>query len=165
MRKQKGQSEVEFALILPLLVLILLGCLDLGRVFSVWLALHNATREGARYVAVHAPINSVADDSNIEGNFRQRVVDEAAAAGVTLDSIINVDIQGVDLDKNVDGKYDGTSDEGVGGLSIVGNPVTVSAYCTMTLMTFNLLGGGPVTIRATNRMPIIVGFSAPTPIP
>ena len=37
---------------LPLLILILLGCLDLGRAFSVWVALANGTREGARYGSI-----------------------------------------------------------------------------------------------------------------
>ena len=44
----------EFALMLPLLLLLLLGVIDLGRICSVQVALANAVREGARYCALHA---------------------------------------------------------------------------------------------------------------
>jgi Flp pilus assembly protein TadG len=44
---------VEFALILPLLALVVMMIVDFGRVFSVQIALTNAAREGARYCAQH----------------------------------------------------------------------------------------------------------------
>lgn len=47
----RGQSLVEFALLLPLLMLILLGILDLGRITASYVILENAAREGARYGA------------------------------------------------------------------------------------------------------------------
>lgn len=47
--KQKGQDLVEFALVLPLLLLIVVGVLDLGRAFFAAIAVANVAREGARY--------------------------------------------------------------------------------------------------------------------
>lgn len=49
----KGQSLVELALTLPVLVLILVGVLDLGRLYMGYVALTNAAREGARYAIDH----------------------------------------------------------------------------------------------------------------
>ncbi len=46
--RQKGQSLVEFALVLPLFVLILVGIFDIGRAFFAYIAISNAAREGAR---------------------------------------------------------------------------------------------------------------------
>ncbi len=46
-RSEKGQSLVEFALIVPVFVLILFGMLEFGFVFSHNLTLQYATREGA----------------------------------------------------------------------------------------------------------------------
>jgi Flp pilus assembly protein TadG len=43
-----GQGLVEFALLLPILVLIIFGVLDLGRAFFAQIALANAARVGAR---------------------------------------------------------------------------------------------------------------------
>lgn len=50
---QKGQSLVEVALALPLLLLILLGILDLGRAYFTFIALSDAAAEGASYAAIH----------------------------------------------------------------------------------------------------------------
>ncbi len=50
---RNGQSLVEFTLILPLLVLITVIILDLGRVAYYYSAVYNAAREGARYGIVN----------------------------------------------------------------------------------------------------------------
>ena len=50
-----GQSLVEVALALPLLLLILIGLADLGRAFYYTTAIASAARQGAAYVAVTAP--------------------------------------------------------------------------------------------------------------
>jgi Flp pilus assembly protein TadG len=47
--RRKGQSMVEFALILPVMVLIIAGIFDLGRAFFAAITITNAAREGARY--------------------------------------------------------------------------------------------------------------------
>ena len=46
--QQHGQSMIEFALILPLMVLVIAGIFDLGRAFFAYVAISNAAREGAR---------------------------------------------------------------------------------------------------------------------
>lgn len=45
-----GQSMVEFALILPLFVLFIVGIFELGRAFFAFISISNAAREGARVV-------------------------------------------------------------------------------------------------------------------
>lgn len=52
-RREDGQAMVEFALILPIFLLILCGILDFGWLFYNQLSLNNACREGARYAVVH----------------------------------------------------------------------------------------------------------------
>ena len=47
--KEAGQEAVEFALLLPLLLLIVFGVLDLGRAFHAAIVITNAARVGARY--------------------------------------------------------------------------------------------------------------------
>jgi PKD repeat protein len=49
----RGQALVEFALILPILTILLMMALDLGRVYFGWVGLQNAARIGANYAAVH----------------------------------------------------------------------------------------------------------------
>jgi Flp pilus assembly protein TadG len=52
--RQDGAIAVEFALILPLLLLILLGTIEFGRVYSQMQVFQGAAREGARCAAVAA---------------------------------------------------------------------------------------------------------------
>lgn len=51
-RREQGQSLVEFALLVPILLILLLGVLDLGRIFYVMVALKDAADEGATYAAI-----------------------------------------------------------------------------------------------------------------
>jgi Flp pilus assembly protein TadG len=46
--RRPGQAAVELALILPFFLLIVMGVLDLGRVFYTYEALANGTREAVR---------------------------------------------------------------------------------------------------------------------
>jgi Flp pilus assembly protein TadG len=48
-RGERGQTMVEFALIVPLMLVIVFGIVDFGRAYSVWVTITNAAREGARY--------------------------------------------------------------------------------------------------------------------
>jgi hypothetical protein len=45
----RGASVVEFALILPLLLLLLMAIIELGALFWVQMTMQHAVREGARY--------------------------------------------------------------------------------------------------------------------
>ena len=48
---RRGQGIVELAISMPLLLLLLLGTIDIGRVFYDYIQLRNAVREGAGYGA------------------------------------------------------------------------------------------------------------------
>jgi len=51
-RLQAGQALVEFAVMLPLLLLLVMGIIQCGIVFNNWLILTDAVRSGARQLAV-----------------------------------------------------------------------------------------------------------------
>jgi Flp pilus assembly protein TadG len=48
----RGQSLVEFALVLPVLALLLMGIIDFGRIISAQLIISDAARDAARYASV-----------------------------------------------------------------------------------------------------------------
>lgn len=50
-RGQEGAAAVEFALILPILILLVLGGIDFGHRLYMQHLITNASREGARYAA------------------------------------------------------------------------------------------------------------------
>ena len=56
-RRESGQAYVEFALVLPLLLLIVLGIIQFGNAFRTYITLTDAVRVGARQAAVSRSID------------------------------------------------------------------------------------------------------------
>jgi len=65
----KGQTLVEFGLVLPLILLLLLAVLDFGRGVSAYLALAHSAREGAR-----AGIYTSTTDNEIRDTVRRQAL-------------------------------------------------------------------------------------------
>src|SRR5215212_10355913 len=53
-QRTRAQSMVEFALVLPMLLLLIVGIIELGYALFVYVEVQNAGREGARAAAVRA---------------------------------------------------------------------------------------------------------------
>lgn len=78
--ERRGQSMVEFALILPIFVLLVFGILDLGRGVYAYHTLNNAATEGARVAIVNQTL------ATIQGRAASRAVGVGVApADVTVD--------------------------------------------------------------------------------
>src|SRR6185295_12941172 len=61
-RRERGQGLVEFALILPIFLTLILATVDFGWALRAYVVEANATREGARYWAINgAPSGGCAD--------------------------------------------------------------------------------------------------------
>ena len=52
---ERGASAVEFALVVPLFLLILIGIVNIGVVVAQQISLGNAARQAARYAVVDGP--------------------------------------------------------------------------------------------------------------
>ncbi len=52
--RERGQAMVEFALIVPIFLLLVFAIVDFGMGFHAWITVTNAAREGARVGAVGA---------------------------------------------------------------------------------------------------------------
>jgi hypothetical protein len=76
--REQGQSLVETALVLGLLLLLLAGVADFGRAFHSYIIITNATREGARRAS---RFPRVEDESYI----KDAVIQEALTSDVSLD--------------------------------------------------------------------------------
>ena len=57
LRNEDGQAIIEFALVLPILMAILLGIIQFGIIFNNYITLTDATRAGARKAAVSRFLN------------------------------------------------------------------------------------------------------------
>ena len=78
---EKGQNLVEFAMVVPIFLILVFAIVDFGMGFHAWITVTNAAREGARIGAVGA------DAATIEA----RVIDSASSLiGEDLDvTIVN----------------------------------------------------------------------------
>lgn len=54
-RDDRGAAAVEFAIVLPLLVLFVFGMIDFGRLFFTQITVTQAAREGSRLAALNLP--------------------------------------------------------------------------------------------------------------
>lgn len=59
----KGQTLVEFALILPIFILVIFGILDLGRAVYAYHTINNAAREAVRVAIVDQNTTVIADEA------------------------------------------------------------------------------------------------------
>ena len=126
-----GQGLVEFALTLPLLLLIVIGTLDLGRIFFAYMTITNASREGAFYATSYPPTDAT-NISNIQARAR------AEADGVII----------------VPGQMTPTPSCPSG--CAAGNAVRVTVSYPFELISTQILGGGTITIQNYTEM-VIVG--------
>ncbi len=71
LRREQAQSLVEFALLLPFLLLLLLGTVEIGRSFRTYITLTNAAREGAVWLTRH-PSDSAGARTLVTGSGARR---------------------------------------------------------------------------------------------
>ncbi|MFH1484962.1 MAG: TadE family protein [Chloroflexota bacterium] len=71
---QAGTGTVEFAIVAMVLVLLLLGTWDFGRLFNAWLVVTNAAREGARYGAIYGSERDI-QESEVVSLVKQHTLD------------------------------------------------------------------------------------------
>lgn len=102
-QKDRGQTMVEFALVLPVLILLLVGIFDFGRAIYAYNTINNAAREGARLAIVD---QTVAD-------IQAEAADAAAALGIDAADVV------VDF-RDSDGAAPSSCDDEIGTPTIVG---------------------------------------------
>lgn len=77
-KNQRGQSLVEFALVLPLLLVLILGIFEFGRLWMTLNVLTGAAREGVRVAAVTDP------DATLVQNAALNVLNAANLTGASI---------------------------------------------------------------------------------
>jgi Flp pilus assembly protein TadG len=84
-------ATVETVIVLPLLLMLLYGIIEMSLVLSRWQAVSNAAREGARTAIV---FRSTCDVATVEAAVRQRVRDYTQPLGIVLTDG-DIGVQGV----------------------------------------------------------------------
>lgn len=154
-RKTRGQSLVEFAVTLPILILLVAGTLELGRGYTFAVATSDAARDAARYVAGKTA------STNGPGLVAMCNLVKADLASVTSNiscptQVLHAPpfVAGVDYAKPAAGQalvvvYCGASADCSGSLTAL-NQSEVDVYVYYGFSDLNLLGGG-ITISGSSR--------------
>ena len=114
--RSRGQSLVEFALFVPVLALILLLAIDLGRAYLGWVTLTNVARIGANYAAVNPDGWSGSGDATIQARYQE---------------LMDNDAQGINCDLPASLPAPTFSDASL----TIGSRVSVDLTCTFHLLT------------------------------
>ena len=88
-RRTGGMAMVEMVFVLPLLIFIVFAIAQFGLMFSRWLTLSNAVREGSR--AGVSWVGPTCDPTTIENQVKSKVESYARAGGLPLNAVdVNV---------------------------------------------------------------------------
>lgn len=80
MKSERGAASVEFALLVPILIMLVFGVMEFSRAYNVQVSLTNAAREGVRSVA----LNKSQDTPENQEKARKAARDAATAAAAHL---------------------------------------------------------------------------------
>jgi Flp pilus assembly protein TadG len=90
-RSERGQSLLETALTLPLLLLISVGIFEFGRAYQTWQIVTNAAREGARVAVLPTYVNG-AVEARVQGYLTSGQLPNASSATVVVNRNTTVSI-------------------------------------------------------------------------
>lgn len=142
-RRERAQSLIEFAVLLPVLLLITLGMIDLGRAFTYGVGVQQGSMSAARYASRLAVNGNVSDATVL-----QRLIDASSPA-----------LQGCSAIQTQQSCGGGTWTL---TLSVT-PPGSVTSYSSLTTAIANsplnpTLSGGSVTLTAAGSVAIMSGL-------
>jgi Flp pilus assembly protein TadG len=88
-RSERGAALVEFAMVLPLLLVLLFGIMEAGWLFAQQVEVRNAAREGGRLAVVDYPTPGSGDSTLIVAEVCSRAVLSAPRAEVLISKNLN----------------------------------------------------------------------------
>lgn len=134
-RDGRGQALVEFALVLPIFLLILVAIFDLGRAVFAFNSITNAAREGARLAIVNQTTASITNKA-----IANAAIAETAAPNVTV--IFKEAAPNADPTTNAN-----CATLEIGCMAVVSFQTT---YQPLTPIVSQILFSGGVTLTATS---------------
>jgi Flp pilus assembly protein TadG len=147
--RSRGQALPEFALVVPLILLMAIGTLDMGRVLLAMDTSANAAREAARFAIVNSGsvgYLAAAPASDIKDRAREAAVGASAGMTVTICySLANPPLAIAPSACTADMNANKTS-------YVRGTPVTVVVRSRIDLLTPALLGMSGFDVQGSSTM-------------
>lgn len=146
--RSRGQSLVELALILPVVLLLTLIAIDFGRVYLGWVNLQNMARVAANYASNH-PTAWATNDAAAKATYQDQIRADAKQNNCTLPLVSGVQT---------------APDPAFAPSTNIGSTAQVQLSCTFKILTpiiSNIVGsGGNLTVSASSTFPIKSGLVA-----
>lgn len=145
--RSRGQSFVEFAVVLPVILLLTMTALDFGRVYLGWINLQNMARAAANYAA-NNPTAWLTNDTATILKYTNQVINDAAASNCQLNPVTPAAPTFSDTNGN-------------GITTDIGDHVTVGLTCSFQVITpiiSNVLGG-TVNLSSAAVFPVKNGLT------
>jgi PKD repeat protein len=151
-RRSRGQSLVEFALVLPVILLLTMVALDFGRVYLGYINLQNMTRAAANFAANNSTAWSTTSTVNTATitKYRNQVLNDAAASNCQLNPAIPVAPVFSDASVPADGDATG-----------IGDNASVALTCKFQVITpvISAILGGSVNVSSSAVFPVKTGMT------
>jgi PKD repeat protein len=157
--RTRGQSLVEFALVLPIIMLLTLTALDFGRVYLGYINLQNMARIAANFAANNPTAWTVSGDPIVQANhlaaqskYQKEILADASATNCNLPVVGGVQTAPAPAFTDYDGD----------GAPEIGDTARVSVDCTFGVITpvISNIVGGSVKVSATSKFPVKSGMTA-----
>ena len=142
---------VEFALVLPVLALLLVVAIDFGRVFFGWVSLSNSARIGANFAGQHPNLLTNSSDRD---EYEVLIGDALTGCDFTPSDLNDPSYDPTFTDVDGDNKVNGWGDH-----------ATVNLHCEFELFTplTEMIFGNTVAMTAEAVFPVRTGtFTGPT---
>lgn len=151
-RRRRGQSLVEFAIVLPILLLLTVVALDFGRVYLGWINLQSMSRIAANLAANNPTAWQGGGDADVKAKYQNQIRSDALATNCQLPTVAGVKTAPapVFIDRNGNGATDDLGDSASVGLS-----------CTFDLITPGIKSilGNSITVSASSVFPVSNGMT------
>jgi len=85
--RQSGQSLVEFALILPIMLVLLFGVIDVSMLLTTKNSVAYASRQGARLLAAYGPTSPISTTADPDPLILNSITDTLTGSGLSLNGL------------------------------------------------------------------------------
>lgn len=140
LRQEDGQALVEFAIVVPLLLMLVTGIIQFGLVFNKYITLTDAARNGAQTLAIGRGLSNPCDPAVLQ------TINSGSATQVTSTQVTPSFSSG--SDKCGTGTYLYNTSGNTSGAEIAGDQATVTVTQTFNLGVFGV-PFIPITLSAS----------------
>jgi Flp pilus assembly protein TadG len=173
---ERGTAMVEFALILPILLVLALGIVDFGRAMNYWNDVNQIAADGARFAAVNKNPGDDPATPGVDVGFHEWLRSQAVTGELKDGVVVGGNpancpdpLNTTDCSQSVTSKLKVCVESPTGQPLTVGNPIRVRVESSYNVVPLHMLPGidkenewGSVAIKGSAVMRLEQNYSGAT---